>query len=92
MRNKFGHNMRRERTKGNGTNFLFSPSNEGEKQKVLRYIECDQHPPYCYLQDDGTHLQRDSCICGFFENPDCPINLHRYWAGKGQTGESRLEI
>lgn len=71
-----------------------STTNEDEKQKVLRYIECDQHPPriYCYVQDDGTHLQRDSCICGFFENPGCPIDLHRYYAGKSSTGESRLEI
>lgn len=72
-----------------------SPTNEGEKQKVLRYIPCDEghgSSQYCYIQDDGTHLQRDSCTCGFFESVDCVLDLHRYHAGLGFTGESRLYV
>ncbi len=72
-----------------------STTNEGKEQEptpTLRFITCGEHPPYsrCYIQDDGTHLQRDSCICD--ENPkeDCPIDLHRYHAGKGLKGESTL--
>lgn len=70
-----------------------STTNEGEKQKpYLRYIECDQHPPYnfCYLQDDGTHVQKIVCVCGTYPRADCPIDLHRRQADGRFAGESGL--
>lgn len=70
-----------------------STTNEGEKQKpYLRYITCDQHPPYgfCYLQDDATHVQKSICVCGSYPRADCPIDLHRRQADGYFAGESGL--
>lgn len=69
------------------------PTNEGEEQEpTLRFIKCDEHSAYpnCYIQDDGTHLDRDSCICGDNPKEECPIDLHRRQAVRGSTGESTL--
>ncbi len=75
----------------------FSTTNEGEKQEatpILRLIECGEHASdysaSCYIQDDGTHLQGDVCICGPFPKEECPLDLHRHVAARGFTGESGL--
>ncbi len=71
----------------------FPTTNEGEEQKpapTLRFIKCGEHLPYlyCYLQDDGAHLQKDSCVCGSFPKEECPLDLHRWQAVRGFTGDS----
>lgn len=70
-----------------------STTNEGEKQEVfLRFICCDQHPPFdcCYLQDDRTHVQKNICVCGTYAKEECPIDLHRRQAVAPFTEKSGL--
>ncbi len=76
-----------------------STTNEGEKQEATlttRFIRCEEpnHNPnysaFCYVQDDGSHVQGDICTCGPFVKEECPIDLHRRQAFMGYTGRSGL--
>lgn len=74
-----------------------STTNEGEKQEptlTLRFVRCDEHNPnysaFCYVQDDSNHVQGNICTCGPSVKEDCPIDLHRRQAVKGNIGEIGL--
>lgn len=42
-------------------------------------VSCAEHGPsaWCYVQDDGSHVDSDRCRCFLIHDPSCPVDAHR---------------
>jgi hypothetical protein len=47
-----------------------------------RLIPCTEHgsSPYCYIQQNGTHINESKCTCrrsSVYYSTCCPVDLHK---------------
>lgn len=46
-------------------------------------IPCTEHgeSSWCYIQDDGSHIDSEECRCFVHHSADCPVDEHRHQQG-----------
>ncbi|MBX5444534.1 hypothetical protein [Sphaerobacter sp.] len=44
-----------------------------------RVVPCAEHgtSAWCYIQEDGSHIDSDQCCCNLMPSAYCPVDAHR---------------
>lgn len=55
------------------------PSTPEDGRCWSRVISCAEHgtSAWCYIQDDGSHIDSDQCRCCLMPSEHCPVDVHR---------------
>ena len=55
-------------------------------------IPCNKHGQsnWCYIQDDGSHIDSERCDCFNEPSEDCPIDEHKHQAENKRINKEEM--